>query len=75
MIDLAICETACLRSQKKSLLRLRQQIAARLGASLTAVREALIQLEAEGLIIKRPNEHYATSRRRARLRTRMSGCS
>src|ERR1017187_8320877 len=32
-----------------------RDLAARLGTSLTAVREALIQLEMEGLIIKRPN--------------------
>jgi DNA-binding GntR family transcriptional regulator len=32
-----------------------RDIAAKLGASLTATREAIIQLETEGLIIKRPN--------------------
>ena len=32
-----------------------RQLAAEFGASLTAVREAIIQLETEGFIIKRPN--------------------
>jgi DNA-binding GntR family transcriptional regulator len=32
-----------------------RDLAARLGTSLTVAREAIIQLEAEGLIIKRPN--------------------
>jgi DNA-binding GntR family transcriptional regulator len=32
-----------------------RDIAAKLGASLTATREAIIQLETEGLITKRPN--------------------
>ncbi len=32
-----------------------RELAARLGASLTVTREALIQLEMEGLIIKKPN--------------------
>jgi DNA-binding GntR family transcriptional regulator len=32
-----------------------RELASRLGTSLTAVREALIQLEMEGLITKRPN--------------------
>jgi DNA-binding GntR family transcriptional regulator len=32
-----------------------RELAARLGASLTVTREALIQLEMEGLIVKRPN--------------------
>src|SRR5690349_4745568 len=32
-----------------------RQLAAQFGASLTAVREALIELETEGFIVKRPN--------------------
>src|SRR2546428_9452260 len=32
-----------------------RQLASQLGASLTAVREALIELEADGFIFKRPN--------------------
>src|SRR5258708_2941801 len=32
-----------------------RDLAARFGTSLTAVREAIIQLESEGLITKRPN--------------------
>ena len=32
-----------------------RELAARLGASLTVTREALIQLEMEGLIVKKPN--------------------
>jgi DNA-binding GntR family transcriptional regulator len=32
-----------------------RELASRLGASLTATREALIQLEMEGLIVKKPN--------------------
>src|SRR6476620_3702464 len=32
-----------------------RELAGRLGASLTVTREALIQLEMEGLILKRPN--------------------
>jgi DNA-binding GntR family transcriptional regulator len=36
-----------------------RDLAAQFGASLTAVREAVIQLEAEGLIVKRPNASTA----------------
>jgi DNA-binding GntR family transcriptional regulator len=32
-----------------------RELAARLGTSLTAIREALIQLEMDGLIVKKPN--------------------
>lgn len=35
--------------------RLERDLAAQLGTSLTAVRDALIQLEAEGFITEKPN--------------------
>ena len=38
-----------------------REISSRFGTSLTVVREALIQLEAEGLITKRPNARQRTS--------------